>query len=278
MREALLFITWNMDPEIFSLGPLSIRYYGLTWALAFLLGYLIFKHFSKVENLPASFLDSLTMYMIIGTIIGSRLGHCLFYDPGFYLKHPLEILKIWHGGLASHGAAIGILIALYLFARKWKVPMIYVVDRVVILVALGGALVRLGNFMNSEIYGNVTNLPWGVLFVRAGELFPRHPTQIYEATAYILLWIPLMIYYNRKKGQMPIGLVFGIFLIVLFGARFFIEFIKEPQVDFEKTMTLNMGQILSIPFIAAGIYFIINALRKPRFFKYTPSKRYKTKK
>lgn len=162
----LVFIHWNVNPEIFSIGNLSVRYYGLMWALAFYLGYVIFNRFVKKEGLPNGFLDSLTMYMLIGTVLGARLGHCLFYEPSYYLSHPLEILKIWKGGLASHGAALGILIALYLFGRKHKVPMIYVVDRVVITVALGGALIRIGNLMNSEIYGVKTNLPWGFIFER----------------------------------------------------------------------------------------------------------------
>lgn len=272
MDIVALYINWNIDPEIFRIGPLAVRYYGLMWALAFYLGYVVFQRFVKNEKLPANFLDSLTMYMIVGTIIGARLGHCLFYEPAYYITHPLEILKIWHGGLASHGAAIGILVSLYMLGKKWKMPMIYIMDRVVIAVALGGALIRIGNFMNSEIYGNVTNLPWGVIFERAGEVFPKHPTQIYEALAYLVLWGFLMYYYKRKKGKMCTGFVFGIFLIVLFTSRFLIEFIKEPQVDFESSMALNMGQLLSVPFILAGIYFVIQSIRKPRIFTYVEPK------
>lgn len=264
----LAYIHWSVDPEIFSIGPLSVRYYGLMWALAFYLGYVVFNNFVKKEGLKEGFLDSLTMYMVIGTVLGARLGHCLFYEPAYYLSNPLEILKIWQGGLASHGAAIGILVALYFFARKHKVPMIYVVDRVVITVALGGAFIRLGNLMNSEIYGVETSLPWGFIFVRNNELFPKHPTQLYEALSYFVIFFLLYFYYRKQEGKTKTGFIFGIFLILLFAARFLIEYVKEPQVDFEKTMALNMGQWLSVPFILAGVFFVVYSYLKPSV--YTP--------
>lgn len=262
----LAYITWNVNPEIFSIGPFSVRYYGLMWAMAFYIGYIIFNRFVKREHLPEGFLDSLTMYMIVGTVIGARLGHCLFYEPDYYLSNPLEILKIWHGGLASHGAAIGILIALYLFARKYKVPMIYVIDRVVITVAIGGAFIRLGNLFNSEIYGVETTLPWGFIFVRNGEVLPKHPTQLYEALSYTAIFILLYWLYLKADGKLRNGFIFGIFLILLFGARFLIEYVKEPQVEFEKHMMLNMGQWLSLPFIVAGIVFLVYSYIKPSVF------------
>lgn len=262
----LAYINWNIDPEIFSLGPLSVRYYGLMWATAFYLGYIVFNKFVKKELLPEGFLDSLTMYMIIGTVLGARLGHCLFYEPAYYLSHPLEMLYIWQGGLASHGAAIGILIALYLFARKQKVPMIYVVDRVVITVALGGAFIRLGNLMNSEIYGVETSLPWGFIFARNNEIFPKHPTQLYEALSYFLIFFILYFYYRKHEGKTNTGFIFGVFLIMLFCARFLIEYVKEPQVEFEKAMALNMGQWLSVPFILAGVFFVVYSYIKPSIF------------
>jgi len=262
----LAYITWNINPEIFSIGPFSVRYYGLMWAMAFYIGYIIFNRFVKREHLPEGFLDSLTMYMIVGTVIGARLGHCLFYEPDYYLSNPLEILKIWHGGLASHGAAIGILIALFLFARKYKVPMIYVIDRVVITVAIGGAFIRLGNLFNSEIYGVETTLPWGFIFVRNGEVLPKHPTQLYEALSYTAIFILLYWLYLKADGKLRNGFIFGIFLILLFGARFLIEYVKEPQVEFEKHMMLNMGQWLSLPFIVAGIVFLLYSYLKPSVF------------
>ena len=252
----LASINWNVDPEIFRVGRFAIRYYGVLWALSFYLGYLIFERFVKKEGLPEGFLDSLTVYMVVGTVLGARLGHCLFYEPDYYLSHPLDILKIWQGGLASHGAAIGIILALYFFSRKQKVSMLYVLDRIVITVALSGFLIRLGNLMNSEIYGTETNLPWGFIFERNKELFPKHPTQLYEAFVYLLIFFVLYLIYAKSHSKPRKGLIFGIFLTAVFGARFLIEFIKEPQVDFEKTMSLNMGQLLSIPFVVAGIGFI----------------------
>ncbi len=258
----LQHIVWSVDPEIFSLGSLSIRYYGLLWALSFLFGYMIFDRIVKKENLPNDYLDKLTIYMAIGTIVGARLGHCLFYEPTYYLSHPIDILKIWQGGLASHGAAIGIILALWLFSRKTKRPIIYILDRIVITVALAGVLIRLGNLMNSEIYGVETILPWGFIFSLRGEIVPKHPTQIYEALSYLIGFIVLVWVYKKNDAKPKPGLLFGLFLIFTFATRFVIEFIKEPQVGFEESMMLNMGQWLSVPFILAGVYFIVTALSK----------------
>lgn len=261
-------IVWNVDPEIFSLGPLSVRYYGVLWALSFLLGYMLFERFVKKESLPEGYLDSLTIYVAIGTIVGARLGHCLFYEPAYYLANPIEILKIWRGGLASHGAAIGIITALYLFSRKTKRPTIYILDRIVIPVALAGVLIRLGNLMNSEIYGVETSLPWGFKFVRdfpvgtpIEHIPAMHPTQIYEALAYLAGFIILYLIYKKSDAKPRPGLLFGIFLIITFGTRILIEFIKQPQVNFEVNMTLNMGQWLSIPLVIAGLVFLFFAYR-----------------
>lgn len=260
----LASINWNVDPEIFRIGRFAIRYYGLLWALSFYLGYLIFERIVKREGLPEGFLDSLTMYTAAGAILGARLGHCLFYEPAYYLSNPIEILKIWQGGLASHGAAIGIITALYLFSRKHKVSLLYVLDRIVITVALAGFLIRIGNLMNSEIYGHATTLPWGFLFPNSVDVLngsealePRHPTQLYEAFAYIIFFLILGYIYIKKESKPNKGLLFGLFLVLIFAARFFIEFVKQPQVDFEKTMSLNMGQLLSLPFIITGVTFIV---------------------
>ena len=205
------------------------------------------------EGLSDIVLDRLTIYMTVGTIAGARLGHCFFYEPGFYLRHPLEILFIWHGGLASHGAAIGILIALWLFVKKEKKGYLWVLDRIAVVVALAAFLIRMGNLMNSEIYGTETALPWGFVFLRNNEVVPKHPTQIYEGLVYILIFFLLYRMYWREKGKVYQGLLISIFLILVFGSRFFIEFLKENQVAFEASMKLNMGQILSIPFILLGI-------------------------
>jgi prolipoprotein diacylglyceryl transferase len=262
----LLSINWNVDPVIFSLGSISIRYYSLCWVLCFLVSYIIFKKIFKKEKLKTDLLYKLTInYVIPFTFIGARLGHCLFYERTYYLENPLEIILPFHNGefigyagLASHGAAIGILLALWLFCRKYKMPYIWSLDRIAIAVPIAGAFVRFGNLMNSEIYGHTTNLPWGFVFLRAHETTPAHPTQIYEALAYILLFALLYyLFFKKDFGIKKPGIIFGIFLIGLFVARFLIEFVKNDQVDFEQGMSINMGQWLSLPFIIAGILILV---------------------
>lgn len=250
------FITWNVDPEIFDLGFIAPRWYGLLFASSFFFGYLIMQRFFKKEGVDAKVLDKLTTYMLVSTVIGARLGHVLFYQPDYYLSNPIEILYVWEGGLASHGAAIAILIGLYLFARSEKRDYLWVVDRIVIVTALGGFFIRMGNLMNSEIYGHETNLPWGFIFKRAGEQVAKHPTQIYEALSYLLIFLYLLWYYYKKDAKTANGYLLGMFLILVFGMRFIIEFVKEVQVDFEKTMALNMGQWLSIPAVLGGLYLV----------------------
>jgi prolipoprotein diacylglyceryl transferase len=258
----LNFIQWNVNPEIFHIGGLSVRWYGLLFAMGFYVGYLIMEKFFKKEGVPLPILDKLAMYMIIATVIGARLGHCLFYESEYYLSNPIEILYIWHGGLASHGAAIGILFALFLFSRITKKSYWWVLDRIVIVTALAGLFIRTGNLMNSEIYGHATNLPWGFIFERDDKmLIPRHPTQIYEALCYLIISISLLCIYYKNNGKPKPGMIFGLFLIALFSVRFVIEFLKETQVDFEKAMPLNMGQLLSIPFIMAGIVILVLSLK-----------------
>jgi phosphatidylglycerol---prolipoprotein diacylglyceryl transferase len=257
------FITWNVDPELIGFWIISIRYYGVLFAASFFFGYIIMQKMFKKEGLTTELLDNLTIYMAIGTVLGARLGHCLFYQPEYYLRNPWEILFVWHGGLASHGAAIGILIALYYFSKKNKKPYLWILDRIVIVVALAGFFIRMGNLMNSEIYGIETSLPWGFIFIRDGQLVPKHPTQIYEALSYLIIFIVLLWVYNKNQSKPRQGFIFGVFLIALFAVRFLIEFIKEVQVDFESGMTLNMGQWLSIPFVLAGIYFLYRSYRQP---------------
>ena len=249
-------INWDMNPEIFRIGNFAIRWYGLLFASGFFFGYLIFLRFFKKEGLSVELLDKLTIYMALGTVIGARLGHCLFYEPGYYLNNPVEILKIWQGGLASHGAAIGILLALWLFIRKHKKSFLWILDRIVVVVALAGAFIRLGNLMNSEIYGIETSLPWGFVFIRNLEVVPKHPTQIYEALTYLLVFLLLLWIYYKTDGKPRRGVLFSLFVILVFGMRFLIEFIKEDQVAFESGMALNMGQWLSIPFILLGILIL----------------------
>jgi prolipoprotein diacylglyceryl transferase len=252
----LAIIPWDVDPEIFSIGRFAVRWYGLLFASSFLFGYIIFRRIFKNEGLGEDVLDKLTIYMAIGTIAGARLGHCLFYEPAYYLANPLEILAVWHGGLASHGAAIGILLALWLFVRKVKKPYMWILDRIVIVVALAGFFIRTGNLMNSEIYGIETTLPWGFVFLRNGETAPKHPTQIYEALAYLGVFLLLFRLYWRKKGEFTRGILFSLFLILVFAFRFFVEYVKEDQVAFEAGMKLNMGQWLSIPFVISGLVLL----------------------
>ncbi len=258
----LSFITWSVNPEIVHLGPLSLRWYGLLFATGFVLGYFILKKIFLKEGYTVELLDQLTMYMVVGTVIGARLGHVLFYDPAYYFANPWKIIAVWEGGLASHGAAIGILTALFIFVRKNKLNYLWLLDRIGMLVALGGVFIRLGNLMNSEIYGIQTTLPWGFIFTREHETLPKHPTQIYESLAYLIIFLVLYILYNKNIFVKLKGTLFGIFLILLFGARFLIEYIKNPQSDFENGLPLNMGQLLSIPFIIIGIILIVAAYRK----------------
>jgi phosphatidylglycerol:prolipoprotein diacylglycerol transferase len=260
----LLIITWDVNPEIFRIGSFAVRWYGLLFASSFLFGYIIMNKMFKNENLPESVLDRLTVYMALGTIIGARLGHCFFYEPGYYLSNPIEIFKVWRGGLASHGAAIGILIALWLFIRKEKKDYTWVIDRIAIVVAISGFFIRTGNLMNSEIYGVETTVPWGFVFLRNGETAPKHPTQIYEALAYFAVFILLYKIYWSKKGEHIQGLLISLFLIFVFISRFFIEFLKEDQVAFESAMKLNMGQWLSIPFVIGGFVWLFYSLKQKK--------------
>lgn len=252
----LNFIHWNVRPEIFPSLGWSPRWYGVLFALGFILGYYIILGFYKKEGIKQQVLDSLTMYMFFGTILGARLGHCLFYEPSYYLSHPLKILFVWEGGLASHGAGIGIVLSLILFSRKQKKPFLWVFDHITLVTALAGCCIRLGNLMNSEIVGNPTEKPWGFVFERLGEDFARHPSQLYEAIAYLFIFFFLYFVYTRTKYGQIKGVVSGLFLILIFGFRFLIEFTKEVQVAFEQRMSLDMGQWLSIPFVLAGVLLI----------------------
>ena len=256
----ILSFNWDVDPVIFSIGSYQLRYYSLMFVFGFILGYRMFVWFFKREGKPVKLLDPL-LYLLIGcTIVGARLGHCLFYEPGYYLANPSEILKVWHGGLASHGGTIAIIIGLYWFARhygkKYGFGYLWLLDRVAIATAFVACLIRLGNFMNSEIYGHATNLPWGVVFLRSGETVAKHPTQIYEALCYLVTGLILLFIYKKYLTKIKDGLLLGIFFIGVFLSRFLIEFVKESQVKFEDSMSLDMGQWLSIPFILLGVYLI----------------------
>ncbi len=256
-------INWNVNPEIFSLGPIHVRYYGLLFAMGFMLGFYIIERMFKSEGIQQEWLDKLFMYVVIATIVGARLGHVFFYGWEHYSQHPGDIIKIWEGGLASHGGAMGILIALYYYSKKvTKRSMLWTLDRLVVPVALAAVFIRLGNLMNSEIYGHATDLPWGFVFEQRGETVAKHPTQLYEALCYLITFITVFFTYWKTKAKEKQGLIFGIFLIGIFGSRFFIEYVKEVQEIWEQDMTLKMGQWLSVPFVLAGIYYIYKALKK----------------
>jgi prolipoprotein diacylglyceryl transferase len=255
-------INWNLDPEILTIGPIVLRWYSLLFMFAFLSGFFIMRWIYKNEGKKFEHVDQLFVFMFLSTIIGARLGHCLFYDPVYYIYNPLEILMIWKGGLASHGAAFGILIGLYLFSKKNPdLKYAWIVDRIVIVVSLSGFFIRMGNLFNSEIIGIPTNSGWGFIFSII-DFIPRHPAQLYEAIAYLCIFFMLIIIYNKKHDHLKKWLLTGIFFVLVFGFRFFVEFYKENQSGFEEGMVLNMGQILSIPIVIAGVILIVNSLWK----------------
>ena len=267
----MLYIDWDFNPIFFSVFGLDIRWYGLMWAMAILIGGWLFSNFCRREGLPQSVADSIFVYGTLATIIGARVGHCLFYEPDVYLRHPLEIITgIRNGGMASHGAAVGLLIGLWLFSRKNKLPYVWSLDRIMIPVGIGGAIVRLGNLFNSEIVGHVTDVPWGFRFMRLYRNLPpeavpvQHPTQIYEALCYIVTFVVLCwMYYCKDYGRRRPGVLFGVGLIGIFLTRFFIEFVKVEQEAFERGMALDMGQLLSIPFIVLAGWMIWRGVTRP---------------
>ncbi|MEN6569438.1 MAG: prolipoprotein diacylglyceryl transferase [Rikenellaceae bacterium] len=261
-----LFITWGPSPDIFSIGSVHIRYYSILFVSGFIIGFYLFVKFFKREGISLDILDKLLYALLFAAVVGARLGHCLFYEPDYYLANPIEILKIWNGGLASHGGAIGILLTMWWFVakygKKYHFDFLWLMDRLGIATALAGSLIRLGNLMNSEIYGNPTNLPWGFIFTLRGETVPKHPTQLYESIAYLIIFLILMHMYRKWLPKLKRGTLFGVFLILLFTARFLIEYVKEPQVAFEQGMPLNMGQLLSLPFIITGFILLIYSIKK----------------
>ncbi|WP_025764275.1 prolipoprotein diacylglyceryl transferase [Dyadobacter tibetensis] len=267
------YILWDVSPEIFTIpefmgiGPLPIRWYGLLFAAGFLIGQQIMIHVFRKENKALDDIDSLTLYMVLSTVLGARFGHYLFYQPEVLFKNPLEVILPPYAGLASHGAIIGIITGLYLYSRSRKdkgQTFLWVADRIVIVVALAGAFIRFGNLMNSEIVGRPTDLPWGFIFMQNLEFaqIPRHAAQLYESiTCFILFWILLGLW-NKYKASTPRGLLVGIFFIWIFTLRFLYEFLKENQEAFEANYILNMGQILSIPAVVLGIYFVMQSRKK----------------
>jgi len=261
--DILSFIHWNVSPEVFSLGPIHVRWYGLLFAVGFLFGYNQGEKMFRHENIDPKWLESLFIYLIVATIVGARLGHVFFYGWEYYSQHPIEILYIWQGGLASHGGVLGIIVAMIIWSMKVsKRSILWVLDRVVVPSVFVAALIRFGNLMNSEIYGMQTSMPWGFIFERNHEIVPKHPTQIYEALSYLCTFGVVYYMYWKTKAKEFQGLLVGVFFIMVFSARFLVEFIKEDQEAFESTMALNMGQLLSIPFIITGIVLVVRSIRK----------------
>ena len=268
----VLAITW--DPSLgIDLGFFVIRYYSLMFVIAFALGYQIMKRIFIHEKVELEKLDKLLMYVVFATILGARLGHVFFYDWAYFSQHPEEILLPFKfqptfkftgfAGLASHGAAIGIIASLWYFSKKvMHKPLLYILDRVGITVAIAGLFIRLGNLMNSEIIGHPTGTNYGVIFANLGEDFPRHPTQLYEGLGYLIVFAVLFYMYWKTDAAQKQGLLFGTFFALLWSVRFVVEFFKEAQVEDRASWALNTGQLLSIPLIIIGIYFMVKAKKK----------------
>lgn len=267
MISELLYILWNPNLVAFHLGPMSIRWYSLCWLLGLASAYFIVKRLYKEQKIKPELFDPLFIYCFVGILIGARLGHCLFYEPDYFLssgKHIVEMILPIHfmadgswkftgyEGLASHGGTIGLIIALWLYVRRTKVNIWRVLDNVAIATPVTACFIRLGNLMNSEIIGKATDVPWAFIFERV-DMTPRHPGQLYEAIAYAIFFFVGWYFYRKKPQRVGTGFFFGLCITLIFTARFFIEFTKDIQKDFEASMLLNMGQLLSIPFIIIGI-------------------------
>lgn len=266
MLNNLLYIVWDFDPAMFTIGGFELRYYGLMWAITILLGERFFTKFARREGFGQEIVETGFIWIVLGAILGARVGHCLFYEFSYYITKPWAILtEIRNGGMASHGAAIGMLLGMWITARKHNMPYVWWLDRIMIPVSIGGGLVRLGNLCNSEIVGSVTDVPWGFKFVRLynlplSDVPVLHPAQLYEAICYFITFGILMwFYYKKDVARKRAGVMFGIGLLGIFLTRFFIEIIKKDQEAFEADMLLNMGQLLSLPFIVMAIYVLWRA-------------------
>jgi len=254
------YFIWNIDPNIFTFGALQLRWYGLLFVGSFFLGLMLLQWVYKRENRDPAVLDNLLLYIMGGAVIGARLMHCLAYEPEFYLSQPLEILKVWKGGLASHGGLLGVLIALYIFAKKYKEDYVWLLSRVTMPGALTAAFVRFGNLFNSEILGLPTDKPWAIIFERI-DMIPRHPVQLYEAFSYLTLLLILVIVYRKVTPIFATKILPGIFFTFMFIMRFLLEYTKTRQADYTTSLPFTTGQMLSIPFILLGIIWIIWAIK-----------------
>ena len=256
-------MVWNIDPVLISFAGLTIHWYGALFATAILAGLQVMKWIYQQDKKPVESLDTLLVYVVVGIIVGARLGHCLFYDPGYYLSNPLKILAIWEGGLASHGGGLGVIIATAFYAKKYQMPYLWLLDRLAIPTALFGFFVRAANFVNSEILGIPSNVAWAVVFQRIDNI-PRHPVQLYEAFSYLLIFFVLMVIYKGQKQNQPQGKLLGVFLILVFSARFIIEFFKEKQASYAAELSISTGQMLSVPFFIVGLVLVFRALQKSK--------------
>ncbi len=288
MNYLFNYIQWSPRLEALSLGPFSIRWYSLCWLVGLALAYFIVRKLFYEQDIAIrkkkvkgkweeeNLFDPLFIYCFLGILIGARLGHCLFYQPDYFLssgKHFIEMLLPIHylpnggwkftgyEGLASHGGTIGIMIALWLYAKWSKLPILTIIDNICIATPVTACFIRLGNLMNSEIIGKVTDVPWAFIFERV-DMQPRHPGQLYEAIAYAIFFFIGWYLYKKKPQRVGTGFFFGLCLTLIFTFRFFIEYTKDIQEDFEAGMLLNMGQILSIPFIIFGIWLIVRSFKK----------------
>ena len=272
----ILFVHWHVDPVLFHIGSLGIRWYSLLFVSGFIIGWYIFKKFFAREGVPEKLLDPLLYTLLICTIVGARLGHCLFYQPDYYFsswQHFVEMLLpidftptgirlVGYRGLASHGGTIGIMLGIYLYCRKYGIKYLECLDMICVATPMTAAAIRMGNLMNSEIVGKATGSDWGFVFVQLGEDFPRHPAQLYEAIAYLVILVIGLLIYRKNKQLVSTGFYFGYCIFTIFLFRFFVEFCKEVQVDFEQGMAFDMGQLLSVPFIVIGLYFMLRGLKE----------------
>lgn len=257
----MLRLLWNIDPVLLHLGPLELRWYGLLFAGGILAAYQVgIRSFERVGGSREE-TNRLLGYVIVGTVVGARLGHCLLYEPAYYLRHPLEILAVWRGGLASHGGAAGIVIAVWLFARRTGRDLLWLLDRVAVAAPVAAACIRVGNFFNSEIVGRPSGVPWAVVFVRLDPL-PRHPAMLYEAGAYLVIFGAMLWLERRTELGERRGALTGALLVLIFGSRFAIEFLKEPQEAFEAGLPLDLGQLLSLPAVLIGVLLLSVACRR----------------
>ena len=269
------YIIWNPDLVALHLGPLAIRWYALCWLIGLLAGYLIVKRLYRRQGLSDEVFDPLFIYCFLGILAGARLGHCLFYEPGYFLSSGQHIVEMFlpirftadgvhftgYEGLASHGGTIGLIIAIVLYVKKTGVPLWRVLDNIAIATPVAACCIRLGNLMNSEIIGKVTDVPWAFIFQRV-DAYPRHPGQLYEALCYIAFFFIGLAIYRRRPQLAGTGFFFGLCLTLIFTSRFFIEYTKEIQEAFEAALPIDMGQILSLPFIAIGLWCMIRAMKK----------------